>query len=131
MADISQTVHNPFGIPIKGTKTVTADTTLTREDAGKLIVVDSATKVTVTLPKTRKGYTYHFHFRTLSTGQGHAISPQATDTIYFKGAGTFADDKDMEQDEAADAVGDAVTLVGDGDAGYYAVAIAGTFVRET
>lgn len=131
MADISQTMWNPQGIPIKGVKTVTADTTLTREDAGKIIVVDAATKVTCTLPATRRGYTYHFLFKTLSTGQGHAISPQAADTIFFKGAGTFADNKDMEQDETADAVGDHVTLVGDGNNGYYAISVGGTFVRET
>lgn len=129
MADILQTIQ--YGIPVKGVKTVTADTTLTKEDSGKVIFVSSATKVTVTLPKSRKGYTFHFVFGTLSTGQGHAISPQSADTIYFKGMSSAAADKDMEQDETGDAIGDHCILVGTNSSTYYAVSVGGAFVRET
>jgi hypothetical protein len=129
MADISQTIHNPQGFPIKGTLTVTSDVTLTREDAGKLIVIDTTAAVIVTLPKTRKGYTFYVYANQVTSSTGHQIKPQADDRIHFKGGGAATDNTNMRLDTSTDVVGDGAVLVGDGNLGYFAVSVQGTWSR--
>lgn len=129
MADISQTIHNPVGIPLKGVKTLTAAETLTREDAGKLIVLNSGTAFRVTLPRSRKGYTFHFQVRTVPGATGHSVAPQTGDTIYFKGGGAASVSTAAINTQATAAIGDGLTLVGDGNGGYHAIAVNGTWAR--
>jgi hypothetical protein len=133
MASVKFGIKYPF-TEFKGVKTVTASTTLTKEDSHKLIVIDTTTAVVITLPKTRNDLKFTFFLAQLPGSGGHAVSPQAADQIRFKGA-TFADDKDMffgsDAAGAGDVVGDTVTLVGDGSVGWYAISVAGSLTRET
>lgn len=128
MADVS--LKYPFS-NIKGVKTLTASATLTKEDSGKIILLDSTTAVVAQLPPTRKGLIFHFMVNTAATSGVHAISPVAADMIKAKGITTFADDKNLEHTSSGEAIGDCVTLVGDGNVGWYAISIAGGWNRET
>jgi len=59
----------------------------------------------------------------LSSGTGLSISPAAADKI-----DAAADDTDFVNSGATDTVGDAVTVVGDGAGGWYALNVQGTWV---
>lgn len=109
-------------------ETVSADRTLTVEDANG-IFVSGAADLVFTLPATVDGLTFTFYTETLSATTGVSISPVAADQI--KGTGiTAADDKDLINTAATDAVGDLVTIVGDGSAGWIITNIIGTWARE-
>jgi hypothetical protein len=134
MASLKFGVKYPF-TEFKGVKTITAATTLTKEDSHKLIVIDTTTACAVTLPPTRADLKFTFLLKQLPGSGGHAISPNANDSIIFKGVATIADDKDLffgtDAAGAGDVVGDTVTLAGDGSVGWYAIAGLGSFTRET
>ncbi len=83
----------------------------------------------VTLPPTRLGYTVTIITQTASASTGVSISPDAADKIQGKGI-TAADDKDWINTAATDAVGDLVTLVGDGVDGWWVVSERGTWARQ-
>jgi hypothetical protein len=129
MADISTSLKNPPGIPFKGVKTLSASETLTKEDLGKLIVFDSTTTIVATLPKSRKGATLHFQVRQLTTSGGHTITPATSETIYFKGGSTASNTTSAQCSAVTDAIGDGMTIVGDGNAGWHAVTVLGTWAR--
>lgn len=109
---------------------VTADTTLTEADSGKVIIINSATSRTLTLPATMAGLTFTLSHQVATTsGAGHAFSPAAADLIRGNGF-TPADNKDAVCTQATSRIGDAMTIVGDGVDGWYITSLTGTWARE-
>jgi len=109
---------------------VTADTTLTEADSGKIIIVNAAASKTLTLPATAAGLTFTLqHQVATSTGAGHALSPAAADLIRGNGF-TPADNKDAICSQATSRIGDSMTIVGDGADGWYVTSVTGTWARE-
>lgn len=109
-------------------RTITASASLTEADNGALIIAN-AVDLVVTLPSTSLGYTVTVIVQTASASTGLSISPAAADKIQGKGI-TAADDKDWINTAATDAVGDLVTLVGDGTDGWWVVSERGTWARQ-
>lgn len=109
---------------------VTADTTLTEADSGKIIIVNAAAAKTLTLPATAAGLEFTLQHQVATTsGAGHAFSPAAADLIRGNGI-TPADNKDLICTQATSRIGDSCTIVGDGVDGWYVTAITGTWARE-
>lgn len=111
-------------------ETLTAARTLTAKDSGKVFKTGAA-DVVVTLPTVApelKGVTYTFFVETLSVTTGLSISPAAADQIKMKGI-TAADNKDIINSAATDAIGDSLTIVCDG-ADWIVTSFLGTFERE-
>lgn len=107
---------------------VTGNTTLTAADNGKTIICNAA-DVVVTLPATIEGFTVTVITAVASGGTGTSVSPVAADQI--KGNGfTAADNKDAINSGAGDAVGDTLTVVGDGTSGWWITNVIGTWARE-
>lgn len=99
-----------------------ANVTLTSRDDGAVVIFDSTTARTVSLPATAKNLQFTFVIKQLPGSGTHAISPVSVDKIFAPGF-TAADNKDIVASSAADAVGDFVTLTGDGVDGYFVTAI--------
>lgn len=116
-------------IPVPRVLSKTASFTLTKADSGAVIYADSTTSVVVTLPATKKGLVYTLVVNQLTTSGGHAFSPAAADKIMGPGL-TAADNKDLICSAATDALGNQVTLVGDGVNGWYVYNTIGTWARE-
>lgn len=106
----------------------TASFTVTEDDSGTLFIIDG-TDVVVTLPPTAPGINFAFIVRTLSTVTGFAVSPQAADQIAGKGI-TPADNKDIINTAATDAVGDLIAVVADATDGWWITNLLGTWARE-
>lgn len=116
-------VHETSGVETKA-----ADYTVTAADNGKTFIT-SAADVVFTLPATADGLSYTFVTGVASAGTGTSVSPVAADQI--KGNGfTAADDKDAINSGASDAVGDALTVIGDGADGWIITNVIGTWARE-
>ena len=96
-------------------------------------VVCSAADLVVSLPPASQG-TRGNRVTVLtgaaSTGTGTSISPATGDKIQGTGI-TAADNKDLINTAATDAVGDAATLVCDGVDGWWIENLIGTWARET
>lgn len=107
-------------IPVKRVIAVTADTTLTPADSGALVIIDTTTATTVTLPATEKGLTYSIHLAQLAASGAHAIDVNAADKFLYDGK---ADGATLVFTNSADAIGDGITVVGDGDDGWYVTAV--------
>lgn len=114
----------------RGVKVLTSSTTLTKEDSHKLIVFDHTTGITATLPPTKSDFKFTFFVKTAATSGTHQISPNANDMLLFKSGSAFADDKDAVHTSATEVIGDGITFVGDGNLGYYGIAVAGAWSRE-
>jgi hypothetical protein len=111
-------------------ETKTASYTVTAEDSGKLFLANGSGTVVFTLPATALGLTYTFLVMQLpGSGAGTSVSPAAADKIIGNGF-TAADDKDAINTAASDALGDLITVVGDGIDGWYVTAVRGTWARE-
>ena len=97
--------------------------TVTADESGAVVIVTAADKV-ITLPATQAGLTYTITLGNggLSSGTGLSVSPNASDKINAK-----ADDADLVNTGATDAVGDSVTVVGDGADGWVVVSQTGTW----
>lgn len=111
--------------------TKTANYTVTEKDHLKTFISGAADLV-YTLPpaNTRTaGLRVSFFTSTLSTTTGVSISPASVDKIQGKGI-TAADNKDLINTAATDAVGDIVTLECDGVDGWFIVNMLGTWARE-
>lgn len=93
------------------------------------VFVTTIADVVFTLPATVAGLTYTFIVNSLSGGTGMLIRPVAADKIQGKGI-TPADDKDWINSGGSDAIGDMVTIVGDGTDGWWVVEERGTWARE-
>lgn len=107
---------------------VTADTTLTAADSGKTIVVNAADK-TITLPSTAAGLSYTIVSINTGSATGTSISPAAADKLIGNGF-TAADNKDAINTTGTAAVGDTMSVVGDGSLGWYITNVIGTWARE-
>lgn len=103
----------------------TTSETVTVADSGRVYVqLDTNEAVTFQLPATQNGLMYTFFC-------GHAggeinISPNASDKITGKGI-AGADNQDIKNTNASNAIGDCVTLMGDGVDGWIIVAMLGTW----
>lgn len=110
---------------VEYTADATTSETVTPSDSGRVYVqLDQDEAVTYTLPATQNGLIYTFVC-------GHAggeinISPNANDKITGKGI-AGSDDQDIKNTNASNAVGDSITLVGDGVDGWLVIAIQGTW----
>jgi hypothetical protein len=103
--------------------TLTEDTTLTPEDSGKTFRLNAADLV-VTLPATQEGLLYIFVVTAASAVTGASISPQAADKFV---SGAKADDADLVNTQATEAIGDNVTVQGDGIDGWFILSQRGTW----
>lgn len=115
---------------------VTADKTLTYEESGIVFLVGTDA-LTITLPATKKGVKYTFVNSGADGNNIITISPNADDAIYGTIANAAADsvsggvdDKDFINTKATANKGDRVTLVGDGDGGWYIVDGVGAWASE-
>lgn len=129
----------PTHAQFNGVKAITASATLTKEDANKIIVIDTATAATVTLPPvgpSNKGARFHIQLRQLPSSGAHAISPNANDRIFasFAASTAAADNKDLffgtDAIGTGDKIGDFIVLISDGVDGYHEIASSGSFFRE-
>jgi len=115
-------VFHPQGMTSKVISTA-VNRTMTADESGSVVIVTAADKV-ITLPATQAGlqYTITLGNGGLSSGTGLSISPNASDKI-----NAAADDTDYVNTGATDAVGDSVTVVGDGAGGWYITDQTGTW----
>ena len=115
--------------------------TMTRPESGG-VVLQSTNGATITLPATIAGMKYTFVW-VGTAGHTFNISPNASDKIMGSildvangnivtaaSSGAGADDKDLQLDSGSQ-IGDRVTLVADGSAGWYIVEALGSWVFET
>jgi hypothetical protein len=118
---------------------ISADTTLALTDCGVVQNVIADGKV-ITLPATTAGATFIIRNGGVPVTSGPAgsssnksvlvaISPNASDKIQGNGL-SAQDNKDLLNTKATSAVGDEVTLVGDGTDGWLIQSIVGTWPRE-
>lgn len=105
-----------------------ADYTVTAADSGTTFVNTQGASTTVfSLPATVAGLEYTF-IESNASGE-ITVRPVAADKIMGKGI-TAADDKDYVNTGASNAVGDLITIRGDGVDGWWVVAERGTWARE-
>ena len=115
--------------------------TMTRPESG-CVVLQSTNGATITLPATIAGMKYTFVW-VGTAGHTFNISPNASDKIMGSildvangnivtaaSSGAGADDKDLQLDSGSQ-IGDRVTLVADGSAGWYIVEPLGSWVFES
>lgn len=130
-----EVVHqSPVGSPVR---LITADTTLTAADSGKVIVFDSTTSRVATLPNAAacKGCRFKFRWKQLtSASTGHSVSPNALDGV---GGGitalTTVVNKDVHSPNVTDTVNDTLEVQSTGVNGTGAWVITeaiGTFTKE-
>lgn len=117
-------------------KEITADTTLILEDSGTVYLVGTDA-LTITLPATKKGAKYTFINSGADGNNLITISPNSDDAIFGTVANASADsvasgvdDKDIVNTKASANKGDRITLIGDGDAGWYIVDGVGIWASE-
>ena len=102
-------------------ETITASKTLDYSDSGKVFLVGTDA-LTITLPATKAGVRYTF----INSGDDDAVlitvDPNDSDKIIGTIAAvsmTASDDGDLTNTKSGANKGDWVTIVGDGDAGWY------------
>ncbi len=94
-------------------------------DSGKVYVqLDADEAVTFQLPATQNGLIYTFVCG--NAGGEINISPNAADKITGKGI-AGADNQDIKNTNASNAVGDCITLIGDGADGWLIINMLGTW----
>lgn len=94
-------------------------------DSGKVYVqLDTNEAVTFQLPATQNGLIYTFVCG--NAGGEINISPNAADKITGKGI-AGADNQDIKNTNASNAVGDCITLIGDGADGWIVINMLGTW----
>lgn len=105
-----------------------ATDSLTAAESGKVFICTATSGTQVfTLPATVAGVTYTF---VAASADGEInVSPNASDKIQGKGI-TAADNKDYINTAATNAVGDLITIVGDGTDGWWVLDERGTWGRE-
>jgi hypothetical protein len=133
-SDTDQLMLNVDGtqrpVATSNVKILTASYTALMASSGTTYVANSTTSIVVTLPATQVGLKYTLVLGDVTSSGGHAFSPNANDKIIGNGF-TTADDKDVVCSAATDVVGDFITLIGDGNLGWYIVGIKGTWARES
>lgn len=108
-----------------------ASYTLGPQDSGK-VFLHTAVDVVASLPAVTAdmdGVFYKFFVVAPSTTTGASVSPAAADQIRGKGI-TAADNKDIINTAATDALGDYLEVVCDGSLGWVITDSAGTWARE-
>lgn len=122
----------PNGVLSKSVlRTVTDATTLTKADNGKVILINSTTTRIITLPSASSvsGMQVRIVVQTAATsGNGHQISPQSTDSI-IESSFTVADDKDAINTQATGKAGDSLHLVSNG-ADWVVIGKTGVWARQ-
>lgn len=88
--------------------------TLTAADHGNIYIATAAAGVVFTLPPTVAGLSFTFITGALSSGTGLSLSPDSADSM-----NGGSDNVDLINTEATDVLGDCVTIVGDGTAGWW------------
>jgi hypothetical protein len=112
-------------------KVTTASVTLTAKDDGCTVIVDTTDNCTVTLPATAAGLKFTVIVKQAgASGKLHKLSPVAADKFIGNGF-TAADAKACQNTQATAAVGDSVSIVGDGVDGWLFTNVAGTWARES
>jgi hypothetical protein len=114
---------NAYSLPFTSVRVVTADTTLTAEDNGAVIYVDSADPVAVILPTPFAGLRFRVIFG--QADNAHEVSTGAAVAIQAKGLTAVAGEDLVNSTSAA---GDSVDLVGISATLYHAV-LTGTFTK--
>lgn len=107
---------------------ITGNRTVLATESGLTLIVNAADLV-ISLPATVEGFELTVWVLATSSSTGASISPVAADKIQGKGL-TAADNKDLINTHATEAVGDWVRLVGDGVDGWIVAGIAGTWARQ-
>ena len=127
--------------PVSMVATKANGATMTAAESG-CIVLQSTDGATINLPPTVAGLQYTFVW-VGSVGDDFNISPNASDKIMGSildvangnivtaaSSGAGADNKDLKLDGGS-LIGDRVTLVGDGSAGWYIIEALGSWVFES
>ena len=114
-----------YTLPFQSVDTVVADVTLTPEQNGRTIVIDSADPVIVTLPDAKVGLKYKVII--LQADNAHAVSPQAADGIAAKGL-TATVDKDIVNSTSA--AYDSLVIEAISDSLWHAV-VTGTWTKQS
>lgn len=122
-----------------GIKDVTASVTLTKEDANKIVSINTTTAAIVTFPPVsagNKGMRFHVKLLQLPGSGGHQIAPHANDKLFaaFAASTAAADAKKLyfgsDAAGTGDVIGAFIVLVSDGVDGYHQAAGQGSFFRE-
>lgn len=131
IADGGKITQEDGGSVTRPVRTITAEATLDASESG-LIVFLGAADLTVNLPATEAGVTFTFVMPTagLSAAAGAVINPVSDDLITGGGL-TGVVDKDLLLTGGNDALGDTVTIVGDGVDGWFITSIVGTWTKES
>jgi hypothetical protein len=110
---------------------VTADTTLTAADSGKIVIVNAAASKTITLPAaSTAGLRFTVtHQVATSSGNGHLVDPAGTDLVRGNGF-TPAAGKGAVCTQGTSRIGDSITVVSDGVSAWYIESVTGTWARE-
>lgn len=100
-------------------KTLTANATLKVKDNGSLIILDSTTAFTVTLPPVQKGLFFVFFVKTPASATGHTVAVGTGPKMYGKvsptgAAATATTSKGRTNTQATSAVGDGLEVYCDG-----------------
>ncbi len=98
-------------------------------DSGAIFYTTAADLV-FSLPSTAAGLIYTFINGVDGVAAGLSVSPVTVDKITGRGIATPLDNKDIVNTGATDAIGDMVTLIGDGVDGWYVINQNGTWTRE-
>lgn len=115
---------------------ITDDVTLDADDSGKVFLVGTDAK-TITLPATAEGLIYTFINSGADGNNDITLSPDADDAIYgtipnstADSVSDGADNKDFVNTKSTANNGDRITIVGDGDGGWYIVSGVGIWASE-
>lgn len=109
-------------------ETVSADKTLDAQDVGKVINVDTDAK-TITLPSTAAGLLFIVRNGGADAAVKLDVDPADADKIM--GADVAgADKKSWYNTKATATRGDFITILGDGDTGWFVIAKKGTWTQE-
>jgi hypothetical protein len=125
-------ISGQFAGARQGLSIVTADTTLTASDSGKVVVVNAAATKTITLPAASAGAGMRFTVTeqvASTSGAGHLVHPAGTDQVRGNGF-TAANSKGAVCTQATSRVGDSITVVSDGVSAWYIESVTGTWARE-
>ena len=118
------------------TELVTAARSVVAADNGKILLINSANDINLSLPATVIGFRVTIGILTpAGGGKLHKITPVAGDKIQgTNAAGTALDGADgiaLNHTQATAKQGDYVTLVADGAAGYVIIGTQGTWVKAS
>jgi len=118
------------------TELVTAARAVVAADNGKVLLLNAATNINVTLPATVIGFRITIGVLTPAGGGAlHSITPVAADKIQgTNAAGTALDGADaiaLNHTQATAKKGDYVTLIADGAAGWLVLGTQGVWVKAS